>query len=178
MLCSDNPWSKNLWGFKHSWNFVFCLHLKDFFKFKFCLKLFFVSSSVIRNSEFGGFSILVLLYWDLCQVPSWFPSAFFPSMCYQCQLGVFNQPRSLVVAAAHGMSAWDLCWASPAPQHHLCLWKLQRVRELSAKLRCQIRGVNCVWQEKAAKHKALCHHSFLTIWVQQGRSVLSSVATQ
>lgn len=27
---------------------------------------------------------------------------------------------------------------------------------------CKIRDVNCRWQEKAAKHTTLCHHSFLT----------------
>lgn len=122
--------------------------------------------------------MLVLVHWDLYQVPSWCLSLFFPSMCSQCQLGVFNQPWSLVVSAPHGVFAWDLCWASPAPQHHLRLWKLQRVRVFSAKLRCKTRGVNCRWQRKAAKHTTLCHHSFLTSGGHWGRSVLGSLATQ
>lgn len=149
-----------------------------FFVFKVHLKLFPVSSRVIRNSRFDGFLMLVLVHWDLYQVPSWCLSPFFPSMCYQCQLGVFNQPWSLMVAAPHGVFAWDLCWASPAPQHHLRLWKLQRVRVFSAKLRCKTREVNCRWQRKAAQHATLCHHSFLTSGGHWGRSVLGSLATQ
>lgn len=128
-----------------------------FFKLKFCLELFPVYSSVIKNSRFGGFS-LVLLHWDLCQVPSWCPSPFFPSMCYQCQLGVLNQPWSLMVTAAHGMSAWDMCWAPPAPQHHLRLWELQRVRVLSATYHIWIAGGR-------RKQQSTQLHAILRFWL-------------
>lgn len=111
-------------------SFVF----SGFFLFKLCLKWFQVSTSVIRNSRFGDFSVLVLLHSYLCQVGSRCLSPFFPSLCYQRQLGVFNQPWTLLVPAPHRVFAWDMCWASPPPQHRLCLWKLQRVRVFSAKL--------------------------------------------
>lgn len=51
-----------------------------FFVFEVCLNFFHVSASVIRNSRFDGFSVLVLLHSYLCQVGSQCLSPFFPSL--------------------------------------------------------------------------------------------------
>ena len=125
-------------------------------------------------------SVVVFLLTGLCQVCSQGLSSFFPSLCYQRQLGIFNQPWPLLVPAPHRVFAWDMCWAPPSPQHRLRLWKLQRVRVFcnpnwDAGLE---KEVNYGWQEKEAEHTTLYHLSFLTSWAQQGRSVLVFLAAQ
>lgn len=152
----------------------FTFAFSGFFLLKVYSKSLHVSASVVRNSRSGGFSVVVFPLACLCHTGSPCLSPSFPSPCYQCQLGIFHQPWSLLGPAPHRVFAWDLCWASSPPQHCLCLRKLQWVSVLCTPnwdVRLEM-DMNYGRQNKAAKHTTPCHLSFLTSWAQHGRSVL------
>lgn len=162
--------------FFHSDLFHICIF--RIFLIKGILKI--IACLSISCQESGGFSVVVFPLACLCHTGSLCLSSSFPSPCYQCQLGIFHQPRPLLGPAPHRVFAWDLCWASSPPQHHLCLRKLQWVSVLCTPnwdVRLEM-DMNYGRQNKAAKHTTPCHLSFLTSWAQHGRSVLVSLTAQ
>lgn len=89
---------------------------------------------------------------------------------HQRKPGVLHQPWPLLVPAPHWVPARALHRATSAPQHHLLLWQLQRVRPVSTILPFCF---SLQTRFTLAYHSLICHFSWTRISIPLPNAALT-----